>query len=77
LYSSNDDNDDYFQEIKDEAHLIEYSNVKKVCHGRQQTNIIPGGPKTPNYSGMSSSELAEAKKEYKRGKENNTQMVSG
>jgi hypothetical protein len=32
-YSSNDDDEDYFQEIKDKAHFIEYSNVKKVCHG--------------------------------------------
>ena len=32
-YSSNDDNDDYFQEIKDEALLIKYSDAKKVCHG--------------------------------------------
>jgi hypothetical protein len=54
------------EEIEDEARLIEYSDTKKVCHGRRQTNIIPGGPKPPNYSGMSSAELAEAKKEYKR-----------
>ncbi len=65
-YSSNDDDNDYFQEIKDKARLIEYSDAKKVCHGQQQTNIIPGGPKPPNYSGMSSAKLAEAKKEYKR-----------
>jgi hypothetical protein len=32
-YSSNDDDNDYFHEIKDEAHLIEYSDPKKVCHG--------------------------------------------
>jgi hypothetical protein len=32
-YSSNDDNNGYFQEIKDKARLIEYSNAKKVCHG--------------------------------------------
>jgi hypothetical protein len=65
-YFDIDDDDDYLQEIKDEAHLIEYSDAKKVCHGRRQTNIIPGGPKPPDYSGMSSAELAEAKKEYKR-----------
>jgi hypothetical protein len=46
-YSSNDDNNDYFQEIEDEAHLIEYSDMEKVCHGRRQTNIIPGGPNLP------------------------------
>jgi hypothetical protein len=59
-YSDIDDDDDYLQEIKDEARLIEYSNAKKVCHRQRQTNIIPGGPKPPNYSGMSSAELAEA-----------------
>jgi hypothetical protein len=35
-YSSNDnDDDDYFQEIEDKACLIEYSNAKKVLHGRR------------------------------------------
>jgi hypothetical protein len=32
-YSSDDNDDDYFQEIKDEAHFIEYSDAKKVNHG--------------------------------------------
>jgi hypothetical protein len=32
-YSSNDNNNNYFQEIKDKAHLIEYSDAKIVCHG--------------------------------------------
>ncbi len=32
-YSSNDNNDNYFQEIEDKAHLIKYSDTKKVCHG--------------------------------------------
>jgi hypothetical protein len=31
-YSSNDNDDNYFQEIKDKARLIEYSDTKKVCH---------------------------------------------
>jgi hypothetical protein len=31
-YSSHDNDDDYFQEIKDEARFIEYSDTKKVCH---------------------------------------------
>ncbi len=31
-YSSHDNNNNYFQEIKDKAHFIEYSNAKKVCH---------------------------------------------
>ncbi len=32
-YSSNDNNDNYFQEIKDKARLIEYSDAKKVLQG--------------------------------------------
>ncbi len=32
-YSSHDNNDNYFREIKDKAHFNEYSDVKKVCHG--------------------------------------------
>jgi hypothetical protein len=32
-YSSNDNNNNYIQEIEDKAHLIKYSDVKKVCHG--------------------------------------------
>jgi hypothetical protein len=65
-YSSDDDDNDYFQEIKDKARFIEYSDVKKVNHGRQQTNIIPGSTKPPDYSGMSKAKLEEAKKEYKQ-----------
>ncbi len=63
-YSSDDNDDDYFQEIEDEAHFIKYSGARKVNYGWQQTNIIPGGPKPPNYSGMSKAKLEEAKKEY-------------
>jgi hypothetical protein len=32
-YSFHDNNDNYFQEIKDKARFIEYSDAKKVCHG--------------------------------------------
>jgi hypothetical protein len=32
-YSSDDNDDNYFQEIKDKMHFIEYSDVKKVNHG--------------------------------------------
>jgi hypothetical protein len=32
-YSSHDDDNDYFQEIKDEARFIEYFDTKKFCHG--------------------------------------------
>jgi len=62
-YSSYDDDDDYHQEI---ARLIEYSDATKVTHGQRQTNIICGDPQPPDYLGMNSAELAEAKKEYKR-----------
>ena len=65
-YSSYDDDNDYHQEIEDEARLIEYSVAKKVTHGQRQTNIICGDPQPPDYLGMNSAELAEAKKEYKR-----------
>jgi hypothetical protein len=30
-YSSHDNDNNYFQEIKDKLHFIEYSNAKKVC----------------------------------------------
>jgi hypothetical protein len=32
-YSSDDNDNDYFQEIEDEARFIEYSDAKKVNHG--------------------------------------------
>ncbi len=32
-YFSHDNNDNYFQEIKDKARFIKYSKAKKVCHG--------------------------------------------
>ena len=45
---------------------IEYSKSNCVCHGRRQTNFIPGGPKQPLYNGMSAMEKVVAKQEYKR-----------
>jgi hypothetical protein len=41
-YSSNDNDDDYFQEMKDKACIIEYSNTKKVG----KTLHIPSFSKT-------------------------------
>ena len=50
--------------MEEEAHLIEYSDVKNVRDGQRQTNIIPGGPQPPTYSGMNAAEKVLAKAEY-------------
>ena len=34
----------YDDDMEEEACLIEYSDVKNVRDGQQQTNFIPGGP---------------------------------
>ncbi len=66
-YSSDDDVvKDYHQEIENKARLIEYSDANKVTHGQRQTNIICGSLQPPDYLGMTSAELAEAKREHKR-----------
>ena len=45
-YSSLDDDDeDYDDGMEEEALRIEYSDRNNFCHGRCQTNFIPGGPK--------------------------------
>ena len=62
--SDDDDNDNYHYEIKDKERIIEYFDVKKVTRGQRQTNIICGGPQPPDYLGMNSAKLVEAKKEY-------------
>jgi hypothetical protein len=63
-YSSDEDNKDYDNNMEEEAHLIENSDVKNVCNGQRQTNFIPGGPKPFTYSGMNAVEKALAKAEY-------------
>ena len=63
-YSSNEDNEDYDNNMEEEAHLIEYSDVKNVRGGQRQTNVIPGGPQPPTYSGMNAVEKVLAKAEY-------------
>ena len=65
-YFSDDDDAYYHQEIEDEECVIKYYNAKKVTHGQRQTNVICGSPQPPDYSGMNSAKLAEAKKEYTR-----------
>jgi len=70
-YSSNEDDNDYDDDMEEDAILIEYSNVKNVRDGQWQTNFILGGPKPPTYSGMNAVEKALAKAEYtKKGKQN-------
>jgi len=58
-YSSNDDDEDYYDNGMDkEARRIEYSDSKTYRSGRRQTNSIPGGPMPPIYNGMSAAEMA-------------------
>ena len=63
-YSSNKDDEDYDNDMEEEAHLIEYSDVKNIRDGQRQTNVIPGGPKPPTYSVMNAVEKALTKAEY-------------
>ncbi len=63
-YSSDEDDEDYDDDMEEEAHLIENSDIKNVRDGQRQTNFIPGGPKPPTYSGMNAVEKALAKSEY-------------
>ncbi len=65
-YSSVDDDEDYDNGMEEEACRIEYSNSNMVRPGRRQTNLIPGGPKPPSYDGMSATEMAFAKSEFKQ-----------
>ncbi len=53
-YSSAEDDEDYDNDMEDEARMTEYSNNSKVRRDGQPrpTNIIPGGPTPPSYAGM-------------------------
>jgi hypothetical protein len=62
-YSSDEDAEDYDDDMEKTACQIEYSDSNHVRHGRRQTNFIPGGPKPPNYDGMNEVEKAMAKQE--------------
>jgi hypothetical protein len=68
-YSDDDedyDDEDYDDGMDEEALRIEYSDRNDVRHGRRQTNFIPGGPKPPIYDGMSATEMAFAKSEFRK-----------
>ena len=52
--------------MDEEALWIEYSDRNDVRRGRRQTNFIPGGPKPPIYDGMSATEMAFAKSEFRK-----------
>ena len=73
-YSSNKDDEDYDNDMEEEARLIEYSDIKIIRDGQRQTNVIPGGPKPPTYSGMSAVEKVLAKAEYTK---NHKQYTDG
>ena len=73
-YSSDKDDDNYDNNMEEEAILIEYSDVKNVHDGQRQTKFILGGPKPPTYSGMNAVEKALAKAEYTKKGKDNTQM---
>ena len=52
--------------MEEEALWIEYSDRNNFRHGRRQTNFIPGGPKPHIYNGMSVTEMAFAKSEFRK-----------
>ena len=62
LYSDDNELDASFEEVLDEvARQIEYSDPKKVNHGRRRTKLIAGGPQQPDYAGMNAVEQDMAK----------------
>jgi hypothetical protein len=67
-YSSDDDDEDYDDGMEEEARAIEYSTSRtfRPGHRRHLANLIPGGPLPPSYDGMSKTEVAFAKSEFKK-----------
>jgi hypothetical protein len=66
-YSSDDDDEDYDDGMEEEARAIEYSTSRTFRPGhRHLANLIPGGPLPPSYDGMSKTEVAFAKSEFKK-----------
>ena len=66
FYSDDDDLDAYFHRGLDEIEKdIEYSDPKKSNPGRRRTTTIVGGPAPPDYTGMDSNEIEDAKALYK------------
>ena len=67
FYSDDEELDAAFERGLDEvARAIEYSDPKKVNHGRHRTTLIAGGPLPPDYTGMNAVEKDMAKKEYEK-----------
>ena len=67
FYSDDEELDAAFERGLDEvARAIEYSDPKKVNHGRRRTTLIAGGPLPPDYTGMNAVEKDMAKKEYEK-----------
>ena len=67
LYSDDNELDASFEEVLDEvARQIEYSDPKKVNHGRRRTKLIAGGPQQPDYAGMNAVEQDMAKAEFQK-----------
>ena len=67
FYFDDEELDAAFERGLDEvARAIEYSDPKKVKHGRRRTTLIAGGPLPPDYTGMNAVEKDMAKKEYEK-----------
>ena len=67
LYSDDNELDASFEEVLDEvARQIEYSDPKKVNHGRRRTKLIAGGPQQPDYAGMNAVEQDMAKAKFQK-----------
>ena len=65
FYSDDEILDAEFERGLDEvARAIEYSNPKRINHGRRRTTLIAGGPAQPDYTGMTAREKDNAKAEY-------------
>jgi len=65
FYSDDDILDAEFERGLDEvARAIEYSDPKRINHGRHRTTLIAGGPAQPDYIGMAAREKDNAKAEY-------------
>jgi hypothetical protein len=66
FYSEDEDLDAVLDRGLDEiARSIEYSDPKKMNHGRRRTTTIVGGPAQPDYTGMDAREEEDAKAKYK------------
>jgi hypothetical protein len=65
FYSDDELLDAEFERGLDEvARAIEWSDPKKINHGRRRTTLIAGGPAPPDYTGMNEREKENAKEAY-------------